>query len=347
MYTIAVHPDISGPNENSDRFAPHWIDYLAAHSCKIKIVNAYSTDIIESLRGCHGFMWRWFHGGQDALVARRLFPVVEKYLNIPCYPNLNTCWHYDDKAAQMYLFQALGIPHPKTWLFTQREMAEEWVQTQAHFPQVLKLATGAGSTGVVLVENKACALQWIHRFFCRGVIDLNPEDSLPIRCKRAIKNFYRTLFSGWPDRLDGSEKIHHNYILFQEFLPKNKWDTRVTVIGNRAFAFRRYNKDNDFRASGSGKIDYGRDGIDYRFVLLAFDVAKKLGTQSVAIDGLWKGQSPVVGEISYTYAHHPVYNCPGHWEQDALDYSQLYWKEGHLWPGTAQAEDFLRYLSND
>lgn len=292
-------------------------------------------------------MWRWFHGGQDALVARRLFPVVEKYLNIPCYPNLNTCWHYDDKAAQMYLFQALGIPHPKTWLFTQREMAEEWVQTQAHFPQVLKLATGAGSTGVVLVENKACALQWIHRFFCRGVIDLNPEDSLPIRCKRAIKNFYRTLFSGWPDRLDGSEKIHHNYILFQEFLPKNKWDTRVTVIGNRAFAFRRYNKDNDFRASGSGKIDYGRDGIDYRFVLLAFDVAKKLGTQSVAIDGLWKGQSPVVGEISYTYAHHPVYNCPGHWEQDALDYSQLYWKEGHLWPGTAQAEDFLRYLSND
>ena len=28
-----------------------------------------------------------------------------------------------------------------------------------------------------------------------------------------------------------------NYVLFQKFLPNNSFDTRVTVIGNRAFAY--------------------------------------------------------------------------------------------------------------
>lgn len=46
------------------------------------------------------------------------------------------------------------------------------------------------------------------------------------------------------------------YILFQEYLPDNEFDTRVTVIGNRAFAFRRFNRKKDFKASGSGEIDY-------------------------------------------------------------------------------------------
>ena len=44
-----------------------------------------------------------------------------------------------------------------------------------------------------------------------------------------------------------------DYVYFQKFLPNNKYDIRIVVIGDRAFGFIRYNRENDFRASGSGK----------------------------------------------------------------------------------------------
>ena len=69
-------------------------------------------------------------------------------------------------------------------------------------------------------------------------------------------------------------------VLFQEFLPCNDFDTRITVIGNRAFGFRRFNRANDFRASGSGKIDYDPKNIAPEMVQLAFDVTRRLNVQS-------------------------------------------------------------------
>ena len=61
------------------------------------------------------------------------------------------------------------------------------------------------------------------------------------------------------------------------------YDTRVTVIGGRAFAFRRFNRDDDFRSSGSGKIDYNMEEIDKRMIKLALKVSKKDG---ISINGL-------------------------------------------------------------
>ncbi len=95
---------------------------------------------------------------------------------------------------------------------------------------------------------------------------------------------------------------HKKCMLVQEFLPDNPFDTRITVIGDRAFGFRRFNRPNDFRASGSGLIDYDLSAIDEETVRLGFAVAQALKTQSVAIDGLRRGDERVVGEISYTYA---------------------------------------------
>ena len=37
------------------------------------------------------------------------------------------------------------------------------------------------------------------------------------------------------------------YVYFQDFIPDNQFDTRVTVIGNRAFAFIRKVRPGDFR----------------------------------------------------------------------------------------------------
>ncbi len=111
-------------------------------------------------------------------------------------------------------------------------------------------------------------------------------------------------------------ELQQGYFFVQEFLPGNEFDTRVTIIGNRAFAFRRYNRQNDFRASGSGKLNWDPAAIDLETVRLAFHVAQKLGTQSLAVDALRRGDERLIVEISYTYASWAVRDCPGHWVLD-------------------------------
>ena len=71
--------------------------------------------------------------------------------------------------------------------------------------------------------------------------------------------------------------VHYRYALFQQWLPGNEFDTRITVIGNRAFGFRRFNRQGDFRASGSGNLDWDPVQVDPAFVQLAFRIAKRLG----------------------------------------------------------------------
>jgi hypothetical protein len=124
--------------------------------------------------------------------------------------------------------------------------------------------------------------------------------------------------------------------LFQKFLPNNLFDTRVSIIGERAFAFRRFNRENDFRASGSGRINYDINKIDLHSVEIAFNISNKLNFQSMAYDFLFNERKELeICEVSYTYVDTAVYNCPGFWDKD------LSWHEGHFWPKYCQLVDAL------
>jgi hypothetical protein len=325
---VAIQPDNYGPRDTSCII---WKRVLEDAGHEVRAVNVYRTDILEQLQGCHGFMWRHGHYPQMRFVAQRLLPVIERELELVVYPDQNTCWHYDDKLAQTYLLQAAGVPAPKTWVWFDRDEALTWAQT-ADYPLVLKLWAGAGSTNVCLVKSFAEAGSWIERLFGDGVVTLEKR-RMPI--KERLRKAARILTCGQEVL---PLELHKGYALFQEFLANNPYDTRVTVIGNRAFGFRRFNRENDFRASGSGRIDYDSQGIAPEYVRLAFDAARRLNTQSCAIDGLWRGGEPVVGEVTYTYTSWAVHACPGHWDED------MKWHEGHLWPEEAQALDFIERL---
>jgi glutathione synthase/RimK-type ligase-like ATP-grasp enzyme len=77
-------------------------------------------------------------------------------------------------------------------------------------------------------------------------------------------------------------------VLCQEFSPNNTLDTRVTVIEQRAFAFRRSNSENDFRTNGTAKIDYTPEQIKQQYIRLAFRIANTPGSQGCAIDGFYR-----------------------------------------------------------
>jgi glutathione synthase/RimK-type ligase-like ATP-grasp enzyme len=93
-----------------------------------------------------------------------------------------------------------------------------------------------------------------------------------------------------------------------------KFDLRVVVIGNKALCEKRYAREGDFRASGSGKFEYVplRDDV----LDVAFRTAKNLGLQSVAFDFIFRDNEPLIVEMSYAFGIHGISHCPGYYTDD-------------------------------
>lgn len=341
MKTVAIQPDdYTHPSQPplSDGSSPRWAKILEERGIRVRWVDVERADILDQLRGCDGLLWRWAHFGGMRRIASRILPVAERILGLTVYPDQETCWHYDDKIAQAYLFEALEIPSPRTFVWFSESRALEWLES-CSLPLVMKLAGGAGSSNVRLVRTRSEARVLTRLSFRRGFRNLSEPDRSWVPGKLA--DLGRIMDHALHAANNRRCWEHGAYVLFQEFLDKNAFDTRAIVIGDRAFAFRRFNRANDFRASGSGHLDTNPDAIDHRFLELAFLTARRLRMSSCAIDGLYRHGQPVVGEVSYTYVSSSVHDCPGHWLRRG---DAFVWKPGPLWPEEAQMEDFLRRL---
>jgi hypothetical protein len=345
MHTIAIQPDnqllMSGRYQS---FSARWIEQLQQAGHEVRCIDAFQPNLYDQLDNCSGFMWWFAHLPFPRNFAKRLLPSIEHGLGIPVFPTWKTIWHFDDKIAQNYLLQLADIPIPQTWVFWHRKQALEFCRN-ACYPLVIKLTSGIVSENVALLNNVAEAEYWIRRLFSSGTVDLKQPHLRPHAVYGRLRTALKILLTGEPPNLGARTDLQKGYLLIQEFLPDNRFDTRITVIGNRAFGFRRFNRPNDFRASGSGEIDWDREQIDLETVRLAFWVAQHLQTQSIAIDCLRRGDEYVVNEISYYYEGWALHACPGHWKlYGDVKTGQLEWVEGQMQPEDAILEDFLDRL---
>jgi glutathione synthase/RimK-type ligase-like ATP-grasp enzyme len=330
-------------------YAPRWASAVEQRGGTVRWLDLLGRNPLRQAAGCDGIMWHWPHYPQEIrLAALPLLRSIEEHLHVPVFPDMATCWHYDDKIAQSYLLEALGVPMPETWVFWRKADALDWCRT-ATYPLVAKLSGGASSQNVRLIRDASDARAYVEECFSgsgilsRPLLPTDPGKRLVRMFKNAAKRVGPAIAYVTANRYPAfpSQSFwmpQKNYALFQEFLAGNEYDTRVTVIGNRAFAYRRFNRPNDFRASGSGNFDVDPSGIDLRCVSTAFAAARKLGSQSMAFDFLVRGpaREPVIGEISYCFVNWMVEKCPGHWDSD------LNRHEGRLWPEEAHVEDFLQ-----
>lgn len=299
-----------------------WIEACAKRGIETKLVNPYDTDIIEQLTDCAAFMWHHNHGDyRDVLFAKQLLAAVEDSGKIT-YPNHRTGWHFDDKVGEKYLLESLELPCVPSYVFYDKKTALEWA-AHTSFPKVFKLRGGAGSMNVILAKNYRQTVKLINKAFGRGfqafrAIDyfkdrynkwLNGNDSLI----GVLKSIARIIIK--PKNSD-LLPIQKGYVYFQEFMPGNNYDTRIVVIGCKyALAEKRYVREGDFRASGSGKFDY--TGIDIDLVKIAFDAASKIRAQSVAFDFIYdKEHNGRIVEISYCFGIHGISHAPGFWTSD-------------------------------
>lgn len=339
---IGIHPDRIGDESYSEK----WAQYIQERGGSVRILNLLAKNALDQAKECDGVMWRWAHNPQEKQSAQRILFTIEHYLKIPVYPNFATSWHFDEKVAQYYLLKALGAPVPQTWVFWDYSETMEWVKN-ATYPLVYKLSVGAGSSNIIKVNNKKQAQSLTHRAFRHGTFSwtLNNIRRLgaPLYTIRGLKAFLLRIRDGikyiilgdYPALPPVLWKPEYGYVYFQEYLPGNEYDTRVTVIGDRAFCYRRLNRPDDFRASGSGHFVYTPEEIDTRCIEIAFQISNRGHFQSMAYDFLFNQNRPVIIEISYGFVDKIVKGCPGHWKPD------VNWVPGPMWPEEAQVDDFI------
>jgi glutathione synthase/RimK-type ligase-like ATP-grasp enzyme len=282
------------------------------------------------------------------LMARHVLMSAEA-MGLKVFPNTATCWHFDDKIAQKYLLEAVGAPLVPSHVFFDLREALAWIDT-TEYPKVFKLRRGAGSANVRLVRTADEARSLARRAFGRGfrpVASYGADARTRLSAHRQQRDWVGVV-KRMPANLRRIRKASRllgreaGYIYFQDFIPDNVSDTRVTVIGGRAFSFIRNVRPGDFRASGSGRIVYEMDCIDRRCLRIALDTSRKLGTQSLAYDFVFApGEGPVLTEVSYAYMAKPVYDCPGYWDES------LEWHAGHLWPQDVILTDLIGAIQNE
>ena len=306
-------------------FSDRWIAYCEKNNIPFKAVDCSSTDIIDQLEGITHLMWHWSLAEYQGLIyGRQLVRAIEER-GIRVFPSSEDCWHYDDKIAQKYLFEALDLPLVPSYVFYHKDKVLRWAG-EASYPKVFKLRGGAGSVNVSLVYSEAQAVRLIMRAFSRGFPSVDRAAILGDRVRSfrklkdintslgVLKCLLRFIFPSPQERLSPREI---GYVYFQDFIPNNEWDTRLIVVGNRCFGFRRYCREGDFRASGSGRIAYDLNYISKEMVAKAFDAACELKMRSAAFDFVAHNGEQLIIEVSYCYMiGSPYDDCLGYWDSD-------------------------------
>ena len=333
---VAIHHRVGS-------FSDRWVAYCELQGISYKLVNCLDSDIMKQLGSSDALLWHWHHGDpRERLMACHVIRAAEMK-GVKVFPNTSSCWHFDDKIAQKYLLEAIVAPVVPTYVFYDLQEALRWID-QASFPKVFKLRRGAGSTNVKLAHNAGEARALAERAFSSGFSPIphygqDAQKRYRVAKRRGdllnvVKRIPRVLATIRDNkRMMGREK---GYVYFQDFIPNNAFDTRVTVIGDRAFAYIRNVRPGDFRASGSGDVVYDVDRINRKCVEIGLEVTRKVGSQSTAFDFvLGEHQQPLVLEVSYAFIPQLVHSCPGYWD------SNLGWHEGHVWPQDAILMDLL------
>lgn len=343
---IKIHPEMF--LYYIDDFTKDYIELLKYNKIQSEIVNIDQPNFWNKIEESTHFIYNWRLNDLPKMIATKIMPMIEFHYNKQVYPNYSTYFTYDDKIAQHFLLTKYNFPVPNSWIFFDKNKALDWIHKYTEFPIIFKLYGGAGSDNVSLVRSKSEAIKIINLMFGKGIKKFYVPGSPYNYWQKIKKRFGKIVKQKFVDRIeyriDLDWQINKNYVLFQEFLPNNKFDTRIVTIGNRAIALIRYNRLKDFRASGSGLLDYNMKKISLEDVELCFRISKNLGFQSMAYDILKDSEGKTrICEISYTFSGGTAYlNCPGYWD------NKLQWHAGHYKPQyhilTAFLNDFeLKY----
>lgn len=333
---IGIHPDRTGEQTYSQK----WAEFLSKESVTYEFIDLFNIHDFKELRRFDGIMWRWGLNYPESILAPRVFDIIERELNIPVYPNSQMRFTWNDKIKQYYLFKAYNIKIPKTWIFWNYQVAKNWAK-ETNYPKVFKLAQGAGSSNVTLVNNTSEADVLIKRMFNEGIKTNSNLDKL--RRRKAFNfSFKETKFI--INKIIGRPieryLLDKGYVYFQEYI-QNIGTYRVAVVENRVFSYFRPNASNDFRVEYTGKLNnYSKNAVPIKLVKKSLEYSKILGATCIAFDFLLSNEDYLVLEMCWTFPDFKIHRCEGYWDKN------LHWNPGHFWPEEFQVDSFIKKIES-
>jgi glutathione synthase/RimK-type ligase-like ATP-grasp enzyme len=326
-------------------FPQRWLEYALNRGWEARLINGFETALWQKLQVSDALLWHLNHDDPLDLEYARSILYAAELAGTQVYPNHATCWHFDDKISQARLLQAIGAPLASTWIFFTQHDALQFLRS-TRYPLVFKLRRGAGSINVRLVPDQQTGVKLVKHMFGRGIRSrpllevgkrtlararkvIARHEAVGPRLLRVLRRWWQLLLKPVRER---------GYVLFQEYIPGNDHDLRVTVIGHRVFTFRRDVRPNDFRASGSGLIRHLNESeVPRDAVEVSLHISHRLGFQSMAYDYVRdpKSKNLRLLEISCVFVAEAIHDCPGYLDNGTT------WRAGHFWPQDLILNDLL------
>jgi len=213
--------------------------------------------------GCTGWIERFHASGCDAFLVwpssslsvwKDLYDdrlrILEQDMGKLVYPTCGETWIYDNKRRTRDWLDAHELPQARTWVFYDRQEAEQFVRSAA-LPLVIKTNSGASHSGVWILRRREDAMRAIREAFSRGLLASGRD---------------------WRDREWG-------VIYLQEYVADAR-EWRMMRIGKSYFGYRK-EKVGDFH-SGSGSWSW--DDPPKVLLNLLHDVTEAHGFSSMDID---------------------------------------------------------------
>jgi len=297
-----------------------------------EIINLDRHDWIDLIEPFDIIIWKPFClSVEPTSYFKEKIYFIENYLNKIVIPNFTSIWHYDSKIAQSYLFKIFNINSPSTFVsFDYRDAVDQLRATE--MPVVFKKSWGAASTNVRLVSNRKKLEKEISSEFFQRI-----WDDGKVNYSTVLRHVLPSITQSWfwkkvYQKMKGYDSTSERFgvVYWQEFIPGNTADLRITVIGDKfVYGAWRNNRPNDFRASGSGRGDFTRK-VPQEIIKYCLEINHRLNFDSMAYDVIFDKDTFYISEMSYAYVDSFLFNCRGHYEMD--ENASLSFIEGHVWP---------------
>ncbi|MBU4485848.1 MAG: hypothetical protein KKD38_02875 [Candidatus Delongbacteria bacterium] len=194
---------------------------------------------------------------------------------------------HENKFFQELIKTDLKIISPQSWLISSLEEGLKKIP-EIDFPIVAKLSTGFGSKSVSLLKNRVETIKYLKN----NLITV-------IKKRKNIFKYFKQI-----SYLTGKHPLKVGKIILQEYIDGIENDWKILVFGNRIFYLKRYFRENDFRASGSGNFD-GSVHPDESILKFALSVKNSLKTPWVSLDIIQKAEKTYL--IEYQCVHFGLY----------------------------------------
>ncbi|MFB6225620.1 MAG: hypothetical protein ABEI13_04150 [Candidatus Paceibacteria bacterium] len=158
-------------------------------------------------------------------------------------PNFGLFLAHEDKLMQSLLVDGRDINYPKTYPIGTFEEGVETLKSIS-YPIVAKNAKGDSS-------NKVCEINNIQEG--KKFLERNLSRDYSFQKGSIIKKIYRQI------RYGKRYSKGVGRVILQEKIEDVSHDWKVLVFGNKLFTLKRFTRENDFRASGSGKFSFEED----------------------------------------------------------------------------------------